>query len=313
MKKLIFLLAIAAAVAYFLRREDATKLWGSARDTLSSWGEPVTSKAEELADTAAQGSRQRHYRGPRRCQEGQRRRRLVRRGAKRRGWGSAILGAGPAVTDRGLSECPLVRPTRASCLEATANQVYATGTYERRAIQVARRLDSFAGAAVYSSVTAVAVKPASPSASRRPASAWNHCRCSSSKGGPIGWVELDRRDTRSRRPVDVARDREPAPVCLAGDDGLRDGEVHHRVGVDVEDEPAARPQPVGECPKVGGSSPAQGSSARRTCRPRRRTCLRLPVPAASPGRAGRPARATSGPGRASPETRRCRRRGSPAW
>ena len=56
MKKLIFLLAIAAAVAYFLRREDATKLWGSARDTLSSWGEPVASKAEELADTAAEAA-----------------------------------------------------------------------------------------------------------------------------------------------------------------------------------------------------------------------------------------------------------------
>ena len=56
MKKLIFLLAIAAAVAYFLRREDATKLWGSARDTVSSWGEPVASKAEELADTAAQAA-----------------------------------------------------------------------------------------------------------------------------------------------------------------------------------------------------------------------------------------------------------------
>ena len=56
MKKLIFLLAIAAAVAYFLRREDATKLWGSARDTLSSWEEPVTSKAEELADTASKAA-----------------------------------------------------------------------------------------------------------------------------------------------------------------------------------------------------------------------------------------------------------------
>jgi hypothetical protein len=57
MKKLIFLLAVvAAAVAYFLRREDATKLWGSAKDTLSSWGEPVTSKAEELADTASKAA-----------------------------------------------------------------------------------------------------------------------------------------------------------------------------------------------------------------------------------------------------------------
>ena len=56
MKKLIFLLAIAAAVAYFLRREDATKLWDSARDTLSSWEEPVASKAEGLADTAAEAA-----------------------------------------------------------------------------------------------------------------------------------------------------------------------------------------------------------------------------------------------------------------
>jgi hypothetical protein len=56
MKKLVFLLTIAAAVAYFLRREDATKLWGSARDTLSSWGEPVAGKAEELADTAAEAA-----------------------------------------------------------------------------------------------------------------------------------------------------------------------------------------------------------------------------------------------------------------
>jgi hypothetical protein len=53
MKKLIFLLAVAALVAYFLRREEATKLWDSARDEVSSWGEPVANKAEELADTAA--------------------------------------------------------------------------------------------------------------------------------------------------------------------------------------------------------------------------------------------------------------------
>jgi hypothetical protein len=56
MKKLIFLLAVAAAVAYFLRKEDATKLWDSTRDTVSSWGEPVASKAEDLADTAGQAA-----------------------------------------------------------------------------------------------------------------------------------------------------------------------------------------------------------------------------------------------------------------
>ena len=56
MKKLIFLLAIAAAVAYFLRREDPTKLWDSATDTVSSSREPVTSKAEELADTASKAT-----------------------------------------------------------------------------------------------------------------------------------------------------------------------------------------------------------------------------------------------------------------
>ena len=43
MKKLIFLLAVAAAAAAavgFWRRKDASELWDSTRDTVTSWGEP---------------------------------------------------------------------------------------------------------------------------------------------------------------------------------------------------------------------------------------------------------------------------------
>lgn len=59
MKKLIFLLAVAAAVAGavgFRRRKEASELWGSATDTVTSWGEPVTTKAEEVAETAVQAA-----------------------------------------------------------------------------------------------------------------------------------------------------------------------------------------------------------------------------------------------------------------
>ena len=49
MKKLIFLLAVAAAVAaavgVFWRRKEASELWDSATDTVTSWGEPVATKA----------------------------------------------------------------------------------------------------------------------------------------------------------------------------------------------------------------------------------------------------------------------------
>ncbi len=56
MKKLIFLLAVAAAVVAavgFWRRKDASELWDSTSDTVTSWGEPAATKAEEVAETAA--------------------------------------------------------------------------------------------------------------------------------------------------------------------------------------------------------------------------------------------------------------------
>ena len=59
MKKLIFLLAVAGAVAAavgFWRRKDASELWDSTRDTVTSWGEPATTKAEEVAETAVQAA-----------------------------------------------------------------------------------------------------------------------------------------------------------------------------------------------------------------------------------------------------------------
>ncbi len=59
MKKLIFLLAFAAAVAAavgFWRRKDASELWDSAKDTVTSWGEPVAAKAEEVGEAAAQAA-----------------------------------------------------------------------------------------------------------------------------------------------------------------------------------------------------------------------------------------------------------------
>lgn len=59
MKKLIFLLTVAAAVAAavgFWRRKDASELWDSTRDTVTSWGEPAATKAEEVADTAVQAA-----------------------------------------------------------------------------------------------------------------------------------------------------------------------------------------------------------------------------------------------------------------
>ena len=59
MKKLIFLLAVAGAVAAavgFWRRKDASDLWDSTRDTVTSWGEPAATKAEEVAETAAQAA-----------------------------------------------------------------------------------------------------------------------------------------------------------------------------------------------------------------------------------------------------------------
>ena len=60
MKKLIFLLAVAAAVAaavgVFWRRKEASELWDSATDTVSSWGEPVDTKAEEVAEAAVQAA-----------------------------------------------------------------------------------------------------------------------------------------------------------------------------------------------------------------------------------------------------------------
>lgn len=57
MKKLIFLLAVAAAVATavgFWRKKEASELWDSTRDTVTSWGEPAAAKAEEVAEVAAQ-------------------------------------------------------------------------------------------------------------------------------------------------------------------------------------------------------------------------------------------------------------------
>ena len=59
MKKLIFLLAVAGAVAAsvgFWRRKDASELWDSTRDTVTSWGEPAATKAEGVAETAAQAA-----------------------------------------------------------------------------------------------------------------------------------------------------------------------------------------------------------------------------------------------------------------
>ena len=52
MKKLIFLLAVAAAVGFFLRRKEASELLASARNTVSSWREPAATKAEEVAEAA---------------------------------------------------------------------------------------------------------------------------------------------------------------------------------------------------------------------------------------------------------------------
>jgi hypothetical protein len=56
MKKLVFLLAVAAAVGFFLRRNEASELWDSARDTVSSWKEPAATKAKEVAETAVQAA-----------------------------------------------------------------------------------------------------------------------------------------------------------------------------------------------------------------------------------------------------------------
>lgn len=53
MKKLIFLLAAVALAAFFLRRNEASKLWDSAIDTASAWGKSAASKTEEVAEAAA--------------------------------------------------------------------------------------------------------------------------------------------------------------------------------------------------------------------------------------------------------------------
>ena len=55
MKKPIFLVAVAAAAAAavgFWRRKEASELWNSASDTVSSWGKPVAAKVEEVVEAA---------------------------------------------------------------------------------------------------------------------------------------------------------------------------------------------------------------------------------------------------------------------
>ena len=60
MKKLIFLLAGAAAVVAaavgFWRRKEASELWDSATDTVTSWGESGATKAKEVEETARQAA-----------------------------------------------------------------------------------------------------------------------------------------------------------------------------------------------------------------------------------------------------------------
>ena len=60
MKKLVFLLAVAAAVAAAVgvvwRRKEASELWDSASDTVTSWGEPGATKAEEVVEAAVQAA-----------------------------------------------------------------------------------------------------------------------------------------------------------------------------------------------------------------------------------------------------------------
>ena len=58
MKKLIFLLALAAVAAAvgFWRRKEAAELWGSATDTVTSWGESAATNAKEVEETARQAA-----------------------------------------------------------------------------------------------------------------------------------------------------------------------------------------------------------------------------------------------------------------
>ena len=58
--------------------------------------------------------------------------------------------------------------------------------------------------------------------------------------------ELDRGVAGARAGIDDAADHEVVPGRCARDVGVGDGEVHHRVGVEVEDEPPGGPKPVGD-------------------------------------------------------------------
>ena len=104
-------------------------------------------------------------------------------------------------------------------------------------------VEASAGSCVYSSLTAVTAKPEFRREARTSASAWKCCRCCSVKGSP----------SRGRvSSILVSQVRAPGsttllitksfPARLTRDRGVGDGEVHHRVGVEVEDEPPVGPK-----------------------------------------------------------------------
>ena len=59
--------------------------------------------------------------------------------------------------------------------------------------------------------------------------------------------ELDPGVARAGAGVDDAADHEVVPGRFTRDDGVGDGEVHHPVGVKVEDEPPGGPKQEGHC------------------------------------------------------------------
>ena len=60
-----------------------------------------------------------------------------------------------------------------------------------------------------------------------------------------GLRELDRGVADAGGRIHSAGDDEPVSGRLARDDGVGDGEVHHRVGVEIEDEPTRGPEAIG--------------------------------------------------------------------
>ena len=102
-----------------------------------------------------------------------------------------------------------------------------------------------AGWCVYSLPSAVTAKPACWREASTSRSAWKYCRCCSQKGSPsrgrVSSILVSQ--VRALGFYDAA-DHEVVPRGFTRYDRIGESEVHHPVGVEVEDEPTAGPKPA---------------------------------------------------------------------